>query len=122
MRNNVIDLSGLDSTQQDLNLCSSFADSAFHPFVDLCTQNVGSGNIDSLPDIAPILDQTPPSHSTLTTHGRTTHSADRRRSLVSGCERSQRFREGLKARKLSNRNEIASLVSDFIAPNQGCRL
>ena len=56
---NLIDLVGIDSTQTDQGFCSSFADSASHPYVDLCAQVAGSCDFEHLPDF-PVVDSGDP--------------------------------------------------------------
>ena len=42
--------------------------------------------------------------------------------LEAGRIRSMRHRDKIKAGKIAGREEIAELVSNFVAPNQGCQL
>ena len=119
--NNVlIDLVTVEDSENDLSSCRSFVGSSFNPIVDLCTQVTGGG------DIAPIkFDQSV--SGTLQTDApippemilRGHFTSDRK--LASNRIRQQRHRSKLQHQKIDDREEIAELVSNFIAPNQGYR-
>ena len=118
--NALIDLVTEDGTTDDLIFCSSFAESAFNPIVDLCTQGTGGDEIapiSNAPSVsgsfqtgAPI-----PAETLLRGHFPTT------RKVASNRIRQQRHRAKIQQGKIASRNEIAELVSNFIAPNQGRR-
>ena len=117
--------SGNEEIEGRANCASSFAESAFNPVVDLCTQIADPVDISFDPvfdictqiepidcDIPSLVNFNPPEPTRLPLRTEPKHVAARIRS--------RRHRDKEKVKKIKEKEEFSALISNFIAPNHGC--